>query len=605
MQLLQAIVLSEYCLEYLQVMQRMHQQVAIIACHDSILKKTNYIACLFLVVLPLLCSMRMSAQDLSLIGQSKPVIFSGSVNVQAGPYLYFGDGDPRNEPFWWQVNGSPSMNIYGWQIPFSFNYGSRNRSFSQPFNRYGVSPYYKWITLHGGYRSIRMNPYVMSGVQFLGGGVEMNPKGFRFSAFYGRFAKPIAQDTNATITEAPNAAFKRMGYGAKVGMGNRRSYFDLSLVKVYDEVQSIALLDSASLKPQDNVALGVSSKLALSKRLNFSMDVGLSLLNRDLNLVVLDTVQQFNPFPSFFQPRVGVQLLKAGNASISYNHKNFGLKVQAKQVDPDYRALAAFYQQTDIRSITIEPSIRLMKNKIKLSGSIGKQQDNITGRKSYTSVRTISSANLGLQPTKNYNLNLNYSNYGTAQEQGLRVVNDTFRVAQNNLSLSLSQNYTVINKLRSMNFTMNVSYQELQDLNPFGTYATGENQVWFLTMNANHIRLRDNFGLMGGVNLSHNSFYTGSYFLVGPTIGASKPFRNDKLRTNLSLSYNRGFQSGQPAGATLNGFAAVAYQVKKAHQFNLTINALHNSTPFVTSTGGTFTEVRFLIGYTLNLQRKS
>ena len=576
-----------------------------IANHDSRLKRNAHIVSLFLVLLSWIWSVKLCAQDLSQIGQSKPVIFSGSVNVQAGPYLYFGDGEPRNDPFWWQVTGSPSVNIYGWQIPFSFNYGSRNRSFSQPFNRYGVSPYYKWITLHGGYRSIRMNPYVMSGVQFLGGGVEMNPKGFRFSAFYGRFAKPIAQDTNATITEAPNAAFKRMGYGAKVGVGNRRSYFDLSLVKVYDEVQSIALLDSASLKPQDNVALGVSSKLALSKRLNFSMDVGLSLLNRDLNLVVLDTVQQFNPFPSFFQPRVGVQLLKAGNASISYNHKNFGLKVQAKQVDPDYRALAAFYQQTDIRSITIEPSIRLMKNKIKLSGSIGKQQDNITGRKSYTSVRTISSANLGLQPTKNYNLNLNYSNYGTAQEQGLRVVNDTFRVAQNNLSLSLSQNYTVINKLRSMNFTMNVSYQELQDLNPFGTYATGENQVWFLTMNANHIRLRDNFGLMGGVNLSHNSFYTGSYFLVGPTIGASKPFRNDKLRTNLSLSYNRGFQSGQPAGATLNSFATVAYQIKKAHQFNLTINALHNSTPFVTSTGGTFTEVRFLVGYTLNLQRKS
>jgi hypothetical protein len=569
------------------------------------LKKTIYIACLFLVVLFYGGLLKITAQDLSQIGKSNPVIFSGSVNVQAGPYMYFGDGDPRNEPFWWQVTGSPSVNIYGWQIPFSFNYGSRNRSFSQPFNRYGVSPYYKWLTLHAGYRSIRMNPYVMSGIQFLGGGVEMNPKGFRFSAFYGRFAKPIAQDTNATIIDAPNAAFKRMGYGAKVGVGNRRSYFDLSLVKVYDEVQSIAILDSASLKPQDNVALGVSSKLALSKRLTFSLDVGLSLLNRDLNLVVLDTIQQYNPFPSLFQPRVGVQLLKAGNASISYNHKHFGLKVQAKQVDPDYRALAAFYLQTDLRSITIEPSIRLLKNKIKLSGSIGKQQDNITGRKAYTSVRTISSANLGLQPTKNYNVNLSFSNYGTAQEQGLRVVNDTFRVAQNNLSLSLSQNYTIINKLRSMNFTMNVSYQELQDLNPFGTYATGENQVWFLNVNANHIRLRDNFGLMGGVNVSHNSFYTGSYFLVGPTLGASKPFMSNKLRTSLNVSYNKGFQSGQPAGATLNSFATVAYQIKKAHQFNLTINALHNSTPFVTSTGGTFTEVRFLVGYTLNLQRKS
>ena len=72
------------------------------------------------------------------------------------------------------------------------------------------------------------------------------------------------------------------------------------------------------------------------------------------------------PFPDFFQPRVGVQLLKAGNASLSYLHKHFGLRIQAKQVDPDYRALAAFYQQTDMRSVTIEPSIRLRKNKIKI-----------------------------------------------------------------------------------------------------------------------------------------------------------------------------------------------------------------------------------------------
>ena len=102
------------------------------------------------------------AQDLEQIGKTKPIRLSGSLNAQAGPYLHFGQGTPRNDPFWWQVAGSPTLSIYGWQFPFSFNVGSRNRSFNQPFNRYGVSPYYKWLTLHAGYRSIRMNPYVMS-----------------------------------------------------------------------------------------------------------------------------------------------------------------------------------------------------------------------------------------------------------------------------------------------------------------------------------------------------------------------------------------------------------------------------------------------------------
>ncbi|MFM7310583.1 MAG: hypothetical protein ACKOZY_08240, partial [Flavobacteriales bacterium] len=99
-----------------------------------------------------------NAQDLEQMGKTKPIRLSGSLNAQAGPYLHFGQGTPRNDPFWWQVAGSPTLSIYGWQFPFSFNIGSRNRSFNQPFNRYGVSPYYKWLTLHAGYRSIRMNP---------------------------------------------------------------------------------------------------------------------------------------------------------------------------------------------------------------------------------------------------------------------------------------------------------------------------------------------------------------------------------------------------------------------------------------------------------------
>jgi hypothetical protein len=450
-----------------------------------------------------------------------------------------------------------------------------------------------------------MNPYVMSGIQFLGGGVEMNPKGFRFSAFYGRFAKPIAQDTNATITDSPSAAFRRMGYGAKIGVGNRRSYFDLSLVKVYDEVKSIAILDSSSLKPQDNVAFGVSTRLAITKRISFSFEGGASLVNRDLNLAVIDSVQKYNPVPDFFQIRQGAQLLKAGNASLNFNNKNFGLKIQAKQVDADYRALAAFYQQSDLRSFSIEPSVRLKKNKIKLSASIGRQQDNISGRKAFTSVRTISSANVSVQATKEYNFNVNFSNFGTTQQAGLIVLNDTFRVAQNNLTFSVSQNYVVTNKLRTLSASMNVSYQELQDLNRFDTYSSSENQVWFMNLNVNRVRLADNFGLLGGVNLSRNTYFGGSYILVGPTVGASKPFLKDKLRTNIHVSWNKGYLSGVSSGSTLNSFATLAYQVKKAHQFSVTINALHNSTSIVSPSGGSFTEVRFLLGYTLNFQRKS
>lgn len=557
---------------------------------------------LFFLSFLILSRQPLLAQDLELIGKTKPVRLSGTLSLQGGPYIYIGKGEPRNEPFWWQASGAPVLSLYGWQLPFSFNYGSRNRSFNQPFNRFGVSPYYKWATFHFGYRSIRMNPFVMSGLQFLGAGMELNPKGFRFAAFYGRFAKPVAQDTLASVTPVP--AFKRMGYGMKIGFGTRRNYVDFTAVKVTDDTSSIpAPSVDASIKPQDNLALGLGGRISFGRRLNLQFDVAGSILNRDLNLAVMDTFQAFGAVKSIFQPRLGAQLLTAGQASLQYTRKVFGLRFVAKRVDPDYRSLAAYYQQSDLQSLTIEPSLRLMKNKIRLSGSIGRQQDNLYRRKAFTSVRTIGSANASFNPVKEYGITLSFSNYGLAQQAGLQVLNDTFRVAQNNRSVSLGQFFIRTNKERSLNLSMNLSYQQLQDLNPYGTYSSGENSVWFMNLNGNRIRVRDNFSLQGGLNLSQNKFANGSYLLIGPTAGISRPLIKDKLQASGTLSYNKGFQAGKSSGSTLNFFSSFQYQVSKTHQFSLTFNILHNSTTFLNT--GTFTEIRFLAGYVLVFQPKS
>ena len=563
---------------------------------------TQKLLFLFFLSFLILSRQPLLAQDLELIGKTKPVRLSGTLSLQGGPYIYLGKGEPRNEPFWWQASGAPVLSLYGWQLPFSFNYGSRNRSFNQPFNRFGVSPYYKWATFHFGYRSIRMNPFVMSGLQFLGAGMELNPKGFRFAAFYGRFAKPVAQDTLASVTPVP--AFKRMGYGMKIGFGTRRNYIDFTAVKVNDDTSSIpAPSVDASIKPQDNLALGLGGRISFGRRLNLQFDVAGSILNRDLNLAVMDTFQAFGAVKSIFQPRLGAQLLTAGQASLQYTRKVFGLRFVAKRVDPDYRSLAAYYQQSDLQSLTIEPSLRLMKNKIRLSGSIGRQQDNLYRRKAFTSVRTIGSANASFNPVKEYGITLSFSNYGLAQQAGLQVLNDTFRVAQNNRSISIGQFFIRTNKERSLNLSMNLSYQQLQDLNPYGTYASGENSVWFMNLNGNRIRVRDNFSLQGGLNLSQNKFATGSYLLIGPTAGVSRPLIKDKLQASGTLSYNKGFQAGTSSGSTLNFFSSFQYQVSKTHQFSLTFNILHNSTTFLNT--GTFTEIRLLAGYVLVFQPKS
>jgi hypothetical protein len=561
---------------------------------------SNFIRVFFLILFSV--GSKIQAQDLEQIGKTKPVRLSGSFSMQAGPYVYIGKGIPRNEPFWWQLNGSPNLSIYGWQLPFSFNYGSRNRSFVQPFNRFGVSPYYSWLKFHFGYSSIRMNPFVMTGLQFLGAGVEMNPKGFRFAAFYGRFAKPIARDTFSTVTSIP--AYRRIGYGVKIGVGSQRSYVDLSLVKVNDDTTSIPKPDlKSNLRPQDNLAIGLGGRLAFGKHVNFQFDIAGSALNRDLSQPLIDTIPELVPLEPLFKLHYGFQFLTAGQASLQYTHKYFGLRVQVRRVDPDYRSLAAFYLQTDMQSVTVEPSFRLMKNKLRLTGSIGRQQDNISKRKAYTAVRTIGSANLSWSPKKEYNLNVSYSNYGMAQQAGLQLIKDTFRIAQNNQSISVGQQYSINNKQRTITLMMNVSYQQLKDLNPYGTYASGNNKVWFANLTANRIRVKDNLSIQGGLNISNNEFATGSYLLLGPLIGVSRPLVKNKIQASGTLSYNLGYQGNKASGSTINFYSSFQYQLSKTHQFSLTLNVLQNSTPFLNT--GNFTEIRLLAGYILIFQPKS
>lgn len=555
-----------------------------------------------LVLLITLGTNTAKGQDLAQIGKTKPVRMNGSLSLLGGPYFYSGDGSPRNQPFWWSANGALTLSIYGVQAPFSFTLSSQQRSYTQPFNRYGLSPYYKWARFHVGYRSMRFNPYTLSGLQFFGAGVELEPKGFRFAAFYGRFKKPVAQDTLASIT--PTTAYRRTGFGVKIGAGNPRNFVDLMFFRAADDTTSIPDIgNSSNVAPKENVALGLSSRITVSKRVTWMLDLGTTVLNEDIRRPALTDVELPTFVTGIFNPRAGAKALFAGNTSVGYNGRYFSLRAQYKQVDPDYRSLGAFYQQSDLRAITLDPSVRLMKSKLRLSGSIGRQQDNLYKRKSYTSIRSIGSANISYNPSASYGIDLNFSNYGITQEAGLRAVVDTFRVAQVNRAYSVSQHFSRTNKVRTLAVSLAVGLQQLQDLNPYGTFSSSENDVLYGNFYLSHTRLRGNLSMSGGLNFSRNNTSFGENILIGPTLGISKQFAEDKVVTSLSATWNKALQNGESSGTTINGTGSIQYRYSPMHRFQLSVNVLQNSTSFAANTQ--FTEVRFLGGYVFVFQPKA
>ncbi|MGE8377958.1 MAG: hypothetical protein ACN6PN_06385, partial [Sphingobacterium sp.] len=180
---------------------------------------------------------RAQAQELSNITKEKPFRFDGNVELRGMFYHASGIAD-RMEPVNYLISGSPTISLYGWRIPFSFTLSKKQSSFQQPFNQFGLSPTYKWITLHAGYRNVTFSPYTLAGHTILGGGVELHPGKLRFGLMYGRLNRATVIDT-ASMSLVPYS-FTRKGLAVKLGYGTSANFFDLNLLHAKDDSSSIA-----------------------------------------------------------------------------------------------------------------------------------------------------------------------------------------------------------------------------------------------------------------------------------------------------------------------------------------------------------------------------
>src|SRR5258705_13313305 len=121
---------------------------------------------ILLFILLILFAEKSLSQQVEKMLQSKPVVLSGNLNVTT--IFYNAKGIPsRYLPFNYVISGNPVLSIYGIQVPVSFVIGKQQSSFTQPFNQFGLSPSYKWITVHGGYRNLFFSPYTLAGHTFL------------------------------------------------------------------------------------------------------------------------------------------------------------------------------------------------------------------------------------------------------------------------------------------------------------------------------------------------------------------------------------------------------------------------------------------------------
>lgn len=540
------------------------------------------------------------AQDIEGINLKRPIKFSGTLNFQFEQYGASGI-ENRKQASSWMITGTPTVTVLGIQVPFSFLLSNFENRYYQPFNQYGISPRYKWITIHAGYRNVQFSPYTLAGYRMLGGGVELNPKGLRLGFMYGRLNRSASIDSAQManpLAFRPVAAYTRMAYAAKIGVGSEKNYLDFSYLKGWDKAGSVDSKFRDSLPPAENHVLGVSWRLTFFKHFTWQTDIGLSHYTNDINSprIELDSSDPkiLRQLTDFFDSRISSQVLTAGESRLSYAGKVIGLGVSYKRIDPDYKSMGAYFFQSDIQQYSVLPSLRLNKGKLLINGSLGWQEDNIYRQKLATSKRFTGNGNISYMPVNWFGLNINYSNFGITQNPLRTSPNDElFKQVSNSIVVMPYFNFVSENAVKNLQLVTS-----LQSLNsPVKSInAIADQRTLFSTLVYSHTLLKTGVSFNASANYNNTSLTSGDIGSIGAGAGATLPVFKQKVALTTTATYNSNKFDGSQNGYTLIADLGVRFRFIKQNSVQLLFNYLKNEAKDQTVVKS-FDEKTFRVGY--------
>jgi len=300
----------------------------------------------------------------SMNAQKESRKFNVKGNISLGGFHYYDDLETNLRPFGASFMANARLSYGRFSIPLGVSINNQGTRFQQPFNRYGISPTYKWAKVHLGWRRMRFSKFTMTGLQFFGAGVELTPGLFQLSAMTGKIDYRIPGIPRELIDQLPD----RKVIAGKLGLGSRRNNFNITVMKANDEVVGLDTLT----KPKENVTIGTELKLSLFKnRLTFAVDGGLSVFTEDRNmgseLIGQLDVPRFAS--SILEPNNSTHINYAVESVLGFNLGVFSMKTIFRRVMPEYQSLGLNYLRNDVESLVFSPSIRLWSNKVNLSGS--------------------------------------------------------------------------------------------------------------------------------------------------------------------------------------------------------------------------------------------
>lgn len=555
---------------------------------------------ILLIAIPVF-SKKLAAQDIGELGKQKWLKASGTVGVGAMFTSQHGIA-ARRVPFSWYINGNPTLVVKGITFPFAFIYSEQERNFTQPFNKYGVSPYYKWLTLHAGYRNIYYSDYTLAGATFLGGGFDANPGNLRIGAVYGKFRnRTLIDEANLSRYSYVVPAYERWGYAFKVGFGKGPNFTDFYVFGAKDKVDTavMAQADAAQIKPMENLVLGLKSNYTFLKYFDANLDLAASTVTLDTRLEdSIGNETQLRTINGIIHVNRSTVPYLAGTGSLSYNRRKFRIKAEYKRVDPQYQTLGSYYINNDLKQYTLSPTFNLLRNKLMVNGSFGFRFNNLLGDQINTTKNTIGSAYLQYTPGPQFGIGLNYSNFGTNINSGQTQLNDSIIFSVVNQSYGGNIRFTKTRSNITRTIVLSGQYQNLND-NNIVTRAFTQSRSYVSSAAWTYGNGEKGINAAATINYTHVEAYNSKFSLTGPAITLRKNIKKWKLNIGTNGSFMLKFKGSEQDGNILNVGTNITWQPSKKHNFTLLGNVLFNHTSNISVYS--FSEQRASVRYTYQL----
>ena len=547
------------------------------------------------IILLLTTTVPLQAQSLSNLKNSSPVTVNGSLGLNSAFYNASGIPD-RQTPFSFGVNANATLTVYGISMPFSFTwYSNEKAGFRQPFNQFGISPTYKWLTVHLGYRNVSFSEFTLNGHTFLGAGLEAKPGKFRLAAVYGKFNQTSQYDL---IMADSIPKLTRLGWAAKIGYGTEKSFVDVSMLRIGDNTKNFIPYEDPDLPvPAQNMALGLTSRISLTSKLVLNVDGSLSFLTSNSSLGTSDTINDrlLEYASNLITINSTSQRFSALKASLSYNFsKNVISGIEYRRIDPGYQSMGSYFFNNDLEQITFNQSVSFLESKFRARGSIGMQRDNLDGAKNSTSKRLIGSISGNYTIDENWALDLSYNNFSTNQKAIKNIADNSLMVYQVNHNLLLSPRFMKVTDGFSHLVMLNLNWMILNDKNTQTSDMTDtDTKVAILMYSLGLPKQKINMSLGANYTKMVNQNYTNQ--LAGGTLSLSSSLLKDKLSINWNNAYMLNKLNGEN-GRIFNTALNSIYRFLPRHSVTLNLSLIKNSFAD-TSVIPSYNEIRGDLGY--------